>query len=130
MPRMETIVVIDDHAPFRARVRAMLEAEGFDVLGEAVGVSTGLELVTRLRPAIVLIDVGLPDGDGFELAALLAAEPAASDSAVVLVSSREEVVYRSRLASANIAGFLPKDDLSGAAIRALIPSAIADGGAS
>jgi DNA-binding NarL/FixJ family response regulator len=126
MPGMHTIVVVDDHVAFRARVRGMLEAEGFDVVGEAGGVATALEAVTRTRPAVALVDVGLQDGDGFDLADDLAAEPGASRTIVVLTSSREAAVYGARLAGAPIAGFIAKDELSGGALRALLAGARLD----
>ena len=66
---MPTIVVVDDHPTFRATACALLEAEGFVVVGEAADGLTALEVIERLAPDVVLLDVQLPDIDGFEVAA-------------------------------------------------------------
>src|ERR671936_2248551 len=85
--RMRTVLVVDDHPTFRATARALLEAEGFDVVGEAEDGRSALAEVERLRPEIVLLDVQLPDIDGFEVAARLARDGAAPQ--IVLTSSRD-----------------------------------------
>src|SRR5919199_783600 len=66
---MRTVLVVDDHPTFRATARALLEAEGFDVIGEAEDGASALAEIDRLQPEIVLLDVQLPDIDGFEVAA-------------------------------------------------------------
>ena len=85
-PMPWTVLIVDDHQGFRAGARALLEADGFDVLGEAADGESAVEQARRLRPQVVLLDVQLPGIDGFAVAERLAAEPAAP--AVVLVSSR------------------------------------------
>ena len=69
---MRTIVVVDDHPTFRATACALLEAEGFVVVGEAADGRSALEVIERLAPDVVLLDVQLPDIDGFEVAARVA----------------------------------------------------------
>jgi len=96
-----TVLIVDDHAAFRASARALLEAEGFDVL----------------RPAIVLLDIQLPDLDGLAVAEQLAAAPDAP--AVVLISSRDAATYGPRLQATPARGFIPKSGLSGEALAAL-----------
>ena len=119
---MQTLVIVDDHAWFRAAARALLETEGFVVVGEAADGRSAAEVVARLRPVVVLIDIGLPDVDGFELSERLLELPAtARPRAVVLTSSREVAAYRGQLARSHAAGFIPKDELSGARLRALLP---------
>ena len=118
---MTTVLVIDDHASFRLQARAVLEADGFVVIGEAVDGASGLDAVRTLQPDIVLLDVGLPDLEGFEVARQLAVM--GSPPLVVLTSSREASAYGPRLASSRILGFIRKDELSGAAIRALVREA-------
>jgi DNA-binding NarL/FixJ family response regulator len=115
-----TILIIDDHAPFRVQARAILAADGFSVVGEAVDGTSGLEAARTLRPDLVLLDIGLPDVEGFEVASELAID--GPPPFVVLTSSREASEYGPRLASSQVLGFIPKDELSGAAIRALVPA--------
>jgi DNA-binding NarL/FixJ family response regulator len=114
----ETVLIVDDHAPFRALARALLQLEGFEVVGEAADARSALDAVERLRPSVVVLDVQLPDLDGFEVARRLAA--AGDPPAIVLVSSRDSSSYRRRLADSPARGFIPKSDLSGAAVAALV----------
>ena len=112
------VLIVDDDAPFRALARALLLVGGFDVVGEAPDGASALAAVRSLRPGLVLLDVQLPDLDGFEVARLLAKE--AEPPIVVLVSSRGRAAYGPRLAQAEARGFICKDELSGAALDALI----------
>jgi DNA-binding NarL/FixJ family response regulator len=118
MARMNTILIVDDHAGFRLQVRALLEADGFEVIGEAADGASGLAAARSLRPDLVLLDIGLPDVEGFEVARRLAAD--GTPPFVVLTSSREASSYGPRLASSRVLGFIAKDELSGDAIRALM----------
>jgi DNA-binding NarL/FixJ family response regulator len=112
------VLIVDDHEGFRSSARALLEAEGFDVVGEAGDGVTALGAVDRLRPDVVLLDIQLPDLDGFEVAERLAT--AASPPRVVLISSREATTYGPRLDTAFASGFLPKRELSGTSLAALV----------
>src|ERR671937_270464 len=82
-----TVPIVDDQADFRASARALLEAEGFEVVGEAASASEAIREVARVRPEVVLLDVQLPDLDGFRVAERLAAAP--GSPAVGFVSGRE-----------------------------------------
>ena len=113
-----TVLIVDDHAEFRDSAAELLQSEGFDVVGSAGDGVTGLALALRLRPQLVLLDVQLPDRDGFAVAERLAEEAPAPR--VVLVSGRDAVAYGRRLAGAPVCGFLAKRDLSGAALAALV----------
>jgi DNA-binding NarL/FixJ family response regulator len=113
-----TVLIVDDHAPFRETVRALLEHGGFDVVGEAADGRSALAEAARLRPELVLLDVQLPDVDGFDVAAALAASAGAP--AVVLTSTRGASSYRKRLAGSPARGFVPKSELSGEALTALV----------
>ena len=113
-----TVLIVDDHEAFRDAARSLLEAEGFDIVGEAAGGHDALDEVERLRPDIVLLDIQLPDLDGFAVADLLAVRVQAPD--VVLISSREAVTYGARLANAAARGFMSKRDLSGAELTRLL----------
>jgi DNA-binding NarL/FixJ family response regulator len=112
-----SVLLVDDHAGFRRMARALLEAAGFDVVGEAADGKTALAEAARLRPTLVLLDIQLPDLDGFEVATRLAngAEP----PAVVLTSSRAASSYRQRLAGSPVLGFIAKSELTGQALAAL-----------
>jgi DNA-binding NarL/FixJ family response regulator len=112
-----TVLIVDDHEAFRESVSALLEAEGFEVLGEAADGAAALVEFERLRPDVVLLDIQLPDVDGFAVAERLAA--AHEPPSVVLISSREAEAYGERLESAPTQGFIPKRELSGAALAAL-----------
>jgi DNA-binding NarL/FixJ family response regulator len=111
------VLIIDDHDGFRRSAAALLEADGFVVVGDAGSGPRGIQLAAELRPDVVLVDVGLPDVDGFDVARELAALD--GGSLVVLTSSRDAESYGPRLAAAEAAGFVPKDELSGEAIRSL-----------
>jgi CheY-like chemotaxis protein len=115
---MRTIVVVDDHPTFRATACALLEAEGFVVVGEAADGLTALEVIERLGPEVVLLDVQLPDIDGFEVAARAAKfDPA---PVIVLTSSRDARDFGSMVADSGARGFIEKAELSGDAMAALI----------
>jgi DNA-binding NarL/FixJ family response regulator len=113
-----TVLIVDDHEPFRESASALLKAEGFAVVGAAADGAGALEAIERLRPEIVLLDIQLPDLDGFAVAQRLAAAP--DPPQVVLISSRDAAVYGPRLSAAAARGFLPKRELSGAALAALV----------
>lgn len=112
-----TLLIVDDHAPFRGFARSLLIADGFDVRGESEDGESALQDVQRLHPDLVLLDVQLPGIDGFEVARRL--NELEDAPGVILTSSREAADYGSRLEEANVLGFLPKDQLSGEALCAL-----------
>jgi CheY-like chemotaxis protein len=110
-------LIVDDHDGFRTFARRMLEAAGFTVT-EAVTGAEATEAVRTGRPGLVLLDIQLPDFDGFEVARRLAASPAGAPApVVVLTSTRQASDYGARIAASPAAGFLPKEQLSGAALR-------------
>jgi len=111
-----TLLIVDDHAGFRTSARRLLEAEGFSVVGEVDGALSALPAVARLSPDVVLVDIALPDGDGFEVSADIVRE---HSSTVVLISSRTIAGLQDRLQLSRAVGFIAKSDLSGSAIRAL-----------
>jgi DNA-binding NarL/FixJ family response regulator len=113
-----TVLLVDDHADFRASARAMLDAEGFDVVGEAADGEEAVAAVARLRPAVVLLDIQLPGIDGIEVAGRLAAGH--DPPAVVLISGRDRRAFGSRIAAAPALGFIAKGELSGEALSALV----------
>ena len=113
-----TLVIVDDDSGFRSLARALLEAEGFEVVGEAEDGGSALAAVELLHPRIVLLDIQLPGIDGFEVAERLAR--AGDPPTVVLVSARGVSSYRRRLAGSPARGFISKSELSGNALAALL----------
>lgn len=111
-----TVVIVDDSAPFRASARKLLEVEGYEVVGEAADAGSAVAMVERLRPDVVLLDVVLPDGSGFDVAERLAG----GDSKVVLVSSHDRNDLGRRLRRSSAVGFIPKDELSPEALAELL----------
>jgi DNA-binding NarL/FixJ family response regulator len=109
-------IVVDDHAAFRASARRLLELTGYDVVAEAGDGASGLALVRELEPALVLLDVALPDMSGFDVADALTDVP----SAIVLVSSRDPADLGRRARESGAIGFIAKDQLSEETIRALL----------
>jgi CheY-like chemotaxis protein len=111
------VLIVDDHDGFRAVARALLERDGFVVVAEAADGAAALVEAERVTPDLVLLDVHLPDVDGFEVSrqmALLRSPPA-----VVLTSSRPIAELRNRISESPAAGFVAKEQLSGAALDAL-----------
>ena len=114
---MTSVLIVDDHPSFRANARAVLEAEGLEVVGEAEDGLSALSEAERLRPDVVLLDVQLPDIDGFEVASRLAAD---GGPRVILVSSHDVCDFGRLVERSGAAGFIAKGELSGGAVAALI----------
>ena len=113
-----SVLIVDDHADFRELARAVLEAEGFDVVGEASDGAGGLRAAHELVPDLVLLDVNLPDTDGFAVAEQLTGAP--HPFAVVITSTRDAADVADRVRACGARGFVPKGELSGAALAALV----------
>jgi DNA-binding NarL/FixJ family response regulator len=113
-----TLLIVDDHPGFRSMARRLLEAGGFEVVGEAANGHAAITAARQLRPDVVLLDVQLPDIDGFEVTARLAdgeAEPV-----VVLTSTRDRADYGPHVDQCGARGFISKAELSGAALHAFL----------
>src|SRR5215218_4183822 len=111
-----SVLIVDDHAGFRTRARRLLEAEGWHVVGEAADAAEALKAADELQPDVVLLDVHLPDGNGLSVARELCDGPA-----VILTSSHDAGDFADRLPASGARGFVPKGELSGAALSALLP---------
>jgi DNA-binding NarL/FixJ family response regulator len=116
MPK--TVLIVDDHPSFRLTARALLEAEGFEVIGEAADGAGAVAEAKRLRPDLILLDVQLPDMDGFSVAEKL--QMNGWSPAIVLTSSRDLSDFGSLVATCGARGFVPKAELSGATLSALL----------
>lgn len=115
-----TLLIVDDHAAFRALARRRLTLDGFEVIGEAADGVAAVRAARNLCPDLVLLDVQLPGLDGFEVAERL---QHCGTTAVVLTSVRDREDYGERLTTCGARGFVPKAALSGAALRAAMGSA-------
>ena len=114
------VLIVDDHASFRALARMVLAADGFDVVGEAGDGADAITAARDLRPDVVLLDVQMPGLDGFGVAEALAQQPPAP--VVVLVSTRSRTDYGRQVADSTAHGFIAKAELSGAALRLVLDS--------
>jgi DNA-binding NarL/FixJ family response regulator len=113
-----TVLIVDDHAGFRAAARALLEATDFEIVGEAEDGASAVEAAAELRPEVVLLDIQLPDVNGFAVAERLASDGIAS--AIVMISSRDVTSFRRRLAANPAWSFIPKSELSGESLAAAL----------
>ena len=112
-----TVLIVDDHPSFRRCARVLLEEDGFAVVGEAEDGADALQAIDQLHPDVVLLDVQLPDMDGF---AVLERLDGSARPQVVLVSSREASDYNGLIRSSGARGFIAKAELTGAAVRFLL----------
>lgn len=101
--------------------RLLLEEDGCQVVGEAADGRSAIAAASSLRPHVVLLDVGLPDMDGFAVARVLRSQPAAGH-VVVLCSSRSRSDYGSGIEECGARGFIPKSELSGPVLLRLVQS--------
>jgi DNA-binding NarL/FixJ family response regulator len=113
-----TTLIVDDHRMFRTSARLLLEAEGYDVVGEAEDGASAVAEAERLRPDVVVLDVQLPDTTGFDIARELLQRGLAGR--IVLVSSRRASEYGEQVSDSGAVGFIAKDELSGAALHTLL----------
>jgi DNA-binding NarL/FixJ family response regulator len=112
------VLIVDDHPSFRSCARTLLQSEGFDVVGEAADGESAVALTLELEPELVLLDIQLPDLDGFEVAERLLAH--APQLQIVLVSSRDRSSYGPLIEQCGARGFLCKGDVSGDALQRLL----------
>jgi len=115
-----TVLIVDDHPSFRASARAMLESEGFAVVGEAEDGAGALQAIEELDPDIVVLDIQLPDMTGFEVCAAVE-ERFVTPPDIILVSSRDVSDYGELVSSSCACGFVAKGELSGDLVAALLP---------
>jgi CheY-like chemotaxis protein len=113
-----SVLVVDDDAAVRGLIVRILRSRGHVVLGEAGSVADALARASELHPDVALVDIGLPDGDGFSLARQLLAR--APQLRVVLFSSDADRTNEAAAERAGAVGFLPKDELSSPALQRLL----------
>ena len=115
------VLLVDDNSDFRRAARQLLERHGFLVVAEAETGITGIERAKELRLDLVLVDVQLPDIDGFEVAERLSRLEVPVD--VILTSSLDGTDLGALVARSSALGFVPKAELSGSVIEALLAPA-------
>lgn len=123
MPVPRTVVIADDHPSFRASARAILQSDGFEVIGEAEDGAGAIAAVRELAPDVLLLDVQLPDIDGFDVCRQCDVDDRLNGRApvaVVLVSSRDACDYGELIEQSGARGFIAKAELSGAALADLL----------
>ena len=118
LPVRPTVLIVDDQRVFRRTARALLESDGYEVIGEAADGRAGLCAQRTLRPDVVLLDVRLPDTDGFSVAERMTA--LGDGPAVIVTSSSDDPLYPARAVRSGARGFVAKHDVSGAAIERLL----------
>jgi DNA-binding NarL/FixJ family response regulator len=114
-----TVLIVDDHPSFRASARAMLESEGFEVVGEAEDGAAAILAVEDLAPDVVVLDIQLPDMTGFDVCEALERRNGTPPE-IILVSSRDGSDYGELVAASCACGFVPKGELSGELVTALL----------
>ncbi len=122
-PVPKTVVIADDHPSFRASARAILQSDGFEVIGEAEDGAGAIAAVRELAPDVLLLDVQLPDIDGFDVCRQCDVDGRLNGGApvaVVLVSSRDACDYGELIEQSGARGFIAKAELSGAALADLL----------
>ena len=113
-----SVLIVDDHEAFRVAARTLLEGRDFEVVGEAADGREGLAAAARLRPDVVLLDIRLPDVDGYEVSRRLV--DSSGRPAVVLVSTLDAVDVGPRAVASGARGFVTKSRLSGDTLRRLL----------
>lgn len=114
------VLLVDDNPDFRRAARQLLERHGFLVVAEADTGIGGIEQAQEHRPDLVLLDVQLPDIDGFEVADRLSRLDV--PVSVVLTSSLDNSDFGALVACSSALGFVPKAELSASSIEALLAS--------
>ena len=116
------VLIVDDHATFRTSAKLLLESEGFEVVGEAEDGASAIEKSAQLSPDLVLLDVQLPDIDGFEVSRKVSRnEP---PPAVMLISSRDGGDFGPLVKASGARGFVAKAELSGESVRTLLDATV------
>ena len=112
------MLIVDDNSAFRAAARQLLERAGFVVVAEAGDGVEGLRAAKEYTPDLAVVDVQLPDLDGFELAERLRVFASAPE--VILTSNLDWTDFGALVDSSSALGFIPKAELSAPAIDALL----------
>lgn len=125
---MTTVIVVDDQSLIRSAVRDLLDAaEGITVVGEAADGETAVALARHLRPDVVVCDIRMPRMDGIDATAVICADPALTDTRVLILTTFEEDEYVVSALRAGASGFIGKGAEPDDIVRAV--RAVHEGGA-
>lgn len=113
-------LLVDDNGAFIETACLLLAGEGLVVAGTASSIAEALRQASALRPDVVLVDIALGDENGFELARRLTGSGTEAGPAVIMISTRGGADFADLVADCRAAGFLPKDELSAAAIQRIL----------
>ena len=116
-------VLVDDNEAFLETASLLLEREGLAIVGMASTIAGALRQVRALRPDLVLVDIGLGNESGFDLARLLAQDGQLAGAEVILISTGAEADYRELIDDSPAAGFLAKSELSAKKIDRILGQA-------
>jgi len=114
---MQGVLLVDDHAEFRAYARGLITSAGFLVIAEAADGSGALRAADLHHPEIVVLDIRLPDMSGLDVARRMNAGP--NPPVVILISSGDRREYEHVAREAGARGFIAKADLTAEALRLL-----------
>ncbi len=113
-------LLVDDNDAFLEAASVLLEREGVTVVGVASSTAEALRQAHALRPDVILVDIGLGDESGFDVARLLARDGQGSSAEVIMISARAETEYAELIAESPAAGFLAKSELSARGIGRIL----------
>ncbi len=113
-------LLVDDNDVFLGSASVLLQQEGMTVVGVASNSAEALRQARSLRPDVILVDIGLGDESGFDLAQILAQDGQGGGAEVILISARAEADYAELIAESPAAGFLVKSELSAQAISRIL----------
>jgi DNA-binding NarL/FixJ family response regulator len=119
-------LIVDDNAGFRQEMGGLLEEQGLEVVGGAASAAEALQQIAELQPDLALIDIDLGRDSGLTLASRLREAPGSAVPTVILISTHDEVAFAELIEQSSALGFLPKTELSAAAIRRMLDSAISE----
>lgn len=105
---MCNILIVDDHPIIRLAMHMLLEKEKYNVIGEASNGVTAIELARKLSPDIIILDIGLPGLDGFEVIDRL--QLSDNKSKIIVLTGLSAEIYVGRCMRAGVAGFVSKDN--------------------
>jgi DNA-binding NarL/FixJ family response regulator len=120
-------LIVDDNSSFRHEMGGLLEEQGLEVVGGAASAAEALQQIAELRPDVALIDIDLGGDSGLTLATRVRREtPGPAVPNVILISTHDEGAFAELIERTPALGFLPKTELSGAAIRRMLASATSE----